>query len=137
MFDALRMAAYNGLDVRLLLPLRSDKIVAAYAARYVFDDLLSAGARVYLYRRGMMHSKMLLFDDEVAAIGSSNFDNRSFRLNFEIMCMIYTAAGAESVQCSMERDFAESDEVDLAVFRQRSTWGRLAENACRLLSPIL
>lgn len=136
-FDALRVAAYNGLDVRLLVPLKSDKVVAAYAARYLFDDLLSAGAKIYLYRRGMMHSKMLLFDDEVAGIGSSNFDNRSFRLNFEIMCMIYTADAASQMTRSLERDFAESDQVDLATFRQRSVLGRLAENACRLLSPIL
>lgn len=136
-FDALRLAAFNGLDVRLLLPLHSDKLVAAYAARYLFDDLMTSGIRIYMYRRGMMHSKMLLFDDEVAGIGSSNFDNRSFRLNFEITCMIFTKEAAEHVERALLRDFADSDEMKLDEFRRRSIWGRLVENACRLLSPIL
>ena len=81
---ALTSAALGGLDVRLLVPKVSDSRLVTLAARSYFDELLEAGVKVHEYGPRMLHSKALLCDDDLAIIGSANFDHRSFRLNFEV-----------------------------------------------------
>ncbi|MFX5157766.1 phospholipase D-like domain-containing protein, partial [Acinetobacter baumannii] len=81
---ALTSAALGGLDVRLLVPHRSDSRIVTYATRSYFDELLEAGVKIYQYGPRLLHTKALLCDDDLALIGSANFDHRSFRLNFEV-----------------------------------------------------
>src|SRR3546814_8748156 len=80
---SLTSAALGGLDVRLMVPARSDSLLVTLAARSYFDDLLAAGVKVYQYGPRLLHTKALLVDDEFALIGSANFDNRSFRRSEE------------------------------------------------------
>src|SRR5262249_24512046 len=82
--DALRLAGYLGRDVRLLCQYRPDKWVPQYAAQYYFSEVLEAGVNAYQYTKGMMHSKVVLVDDEFATVGTANLDNRSLHLNFEV-----------------------------------------------------
>ena len=89
---ALTSAALGGLDVRLLVPKMSDSRLVTLAARSYFDELLAAGVKVYEYGPRMLHSKALLCDDDLAIIGSANFDHRSFRLNFEVSLLFRDAA---------------------------------------------
>src|SRR3546814_1752934 len=81
---ALSSAALAGLDVRVLVPRRSDSMPVTWAARSYFDELMAAGVRIYEYGPRMLHTKALLVDEELAIFGSANFDSRSFRLNFEV-----------------------------------------------------
>jgi cardiolipin synthase len=83
---ALTSAALGGLDVRLLVPKMSDSRLVTWCVRSYFDDLLAAGVKVYEYGPRMLHTKALLVDDQLAIIGTANFDHRSFRLNFEASC---------------------------------------------------
>src|SRR3546814_11495947 len=80
---SLTSAALGGLDVRLMVPARSDSLLVTLAARSYFDDLLAAAVKVYQYGPRLLHTKAMLVADEFALIGSANLDNRSFRLNFE------------------------------------------------------
>lgn len=137
MFDALCMAAYLGRDVRVLCPFRPDKWLPLLAARYYWGELLRAGGKVYQYTNGFMHAKGLLIDDEWASVGSTNFDNRSLHLNFEVTCLIESPDVHAELERQFLRDLENSIRLDPEVFARRPYIARMAENASRLLSPIL
>jgi cardiolipin synthase len=84
-----------------------------------------------------MHQKVLLVDDDYATVGTANFDNRSFRLNFEVTCLVSDAAFCREVEAMLVADFAQSTQVTESEFRSRSYRFRLATQLTRLLSPIL
>ncbi len=133
---ALTSAALGGLDVRLLVPRVSDSRLVTYAARSYFDDLLDAGVQILEYGPRMLHSKALLCDDDVAIIGSANFDHRSFRLNFEISVLFQDRALVAELSRLIERDCI--DCVAVRNDRNRSLWrSRLPEALARLVSPLL
>jgi cardiolipin synthase len=133
---ALTSAALGGVDVRVLVPLRSDSRLVTWAARSYFDELMAAGARVYEYGPRLLHTKALLVDDDVAIIGSANFDSRSFRLNFEVSVLFRDAAIAADLARLIEGEFASAPRVRAE--RAQPLWAaRLPEALARLLSPLL
>jgi cardiolipin synthase len=135
--DALLLAARSGVDVRFLGLYRPDKWLPFLAARYYWTDLIAAGVKVYQYARGMMHSKFVLVDGEWASVGSANTDNRSLYLNFELNCQFYDSAVVRELESAFLRDLEWSVRIDPEVYATRPLLGRLAENACRLFSPVL
>jgi cardiolipin synthase len=135
--EALRLACLRGVDVRLLCLSRPDHFLSFYAGRYYWSDLLEYGARVYTYSRGMMHSKIVLVDDNWALVGTANLDNRSLHLNFELSCVLFSRDLIGDLIAHFERDLTESVPLDAVTFAQRGLVSRLLENACRLFSPIL
>jgi cardiolipin synthase len=135
--DALRLAAYHGIDVRLLGQNRPDKWLPQFAARYYWADVLRAGVQVYQYTKGMMHAKVLLIDDDFASVGTANLDNRSMFLNFEVNCLLYSNLAVKNLEAAFLVDFQNSIKLERGVYSRRPLPGRLLENACRLLSPIL
>jgi cardiolipin synthase len=132
---ALTSAALRGLDVRVLVPRVSDSRIVSAAARSYYDELLAAGVRVFEYQPRMLHSKALLVDAETVLTGSANFDNRSFRLNFELSLLLRDKRLAAELEQVILGDLQEAREV-LAAHR-RSLLQRLAEAFARLLSPLL
>ena len=133
---ALTSAALGGLDVRLLVPRQSDSRLVTLAARSYFDTLLAAGVKVHEYGPRMLHTKALLVDDDLAMVGSANFDHRSFRLNFEVSVLLRDAGLAATLAKLIEGDFANAPRV--RVDRARPLWrARLPEAFARLLSPLL
>ena len=131
---ALTSAALRGLDVRLLVPVQSDSRLVSAAARSYFEELMAAGVRVFEYPR-MLHTKALLVDSDTCVLGSSNFDNRSFRLNFEL-CVLFEDSGvATALEAILAADLANAREVTGP--RQLRFWPRLGEASARLLSPLL
>lgn len=137
LLDALRLARMRGVDVRLLCLLRPDHRLSYYAGRYYWSDLLSFGAQVYQYSRGMMHSKIVIVDDDWAMVGSANLDNRSLHLNFEASCVLYNRDLVAELVRHYERDLEDSLRLDPWAFANRPLVIRLMENACRLFSPVL
>jgi cardiolipin synthase len=135
--DALRLARYRGVEVRLLCLLHPDHYLSFYASRYHWTDLLSAGVQVYLYSRGMMHSKLMLVDGRWAMVGSANLDNRSLHLNFEVGCMLYSALLVAELEEQYQRDLADAVAVDPEAVARRPFLVKLIENVCRLFSPVL
>ena len=133
---ALTSAALGGLDVRLLVPRRSDSRLVTAAARSYYDELLAAGVTVHEYGPRMLHTKALLCDDNLALIGSANFDHRSFRLNFEASVLLRDRGLAARLDELLQAEFALAREV--RPDRRRSLWRyRLPEALARLLSPLL
>jgi len=136
-FSALRLAVMRGVDVRILIPSRRDHYVVFEASKIYAYDLVRAGVRIFRYRPGFLHQKVVLIDEIAAAIGSANLDNRSFRLNFEIMVLTIDRAFAREVEAMLERDFEQAWEVDRSEYRNASALRRVTMHVARLFSPIL
>jgi cardiolipin synthase A/B len=134
---ALRTAADRGVDVRILLPSRSDVPLVAWASRSFYPDLLESGVRIFEYLDGMMHAKAFVVDDLLTCVGSANVDNRSFRLNFEIGCLLHDEATTAALSAWFEELTESSTEVTLAAIEKGSTAQKLLESAAHLLSPLL
>jgi cardiolipin synthase len=135
--DALRVARRRGVDVRILTIARPDHLVSFYAGKSYWTDLLDLGVKVYLYTKGMMHSKLILMDGRWASVGSANLDNRSLRLNFEAGCLLHSPTLVADLEAAFLRDLEVSRALDPDEYGRRSPLARAAENACRLLSPVL
>jgi cardiolipin synthase len=133
---ALTSAALAGLEVRLLVPRSSDSKMVTFAARSYFDELIAAGVKVYEYGPRLLHTKALLVDEELAIIGSANFDSRSFRLNFEVSMLFRDSGVAAALAQLIEGEFAHAPRV--RTDRPRSLWRvQMPEALARLLSPLL
>jgi cardiolipin synthase len=137
LFDAICLAARLGRDVRVLCPFRPDKWLPHLAGRYLWGELLRAGVQVYQYTNGFMHAKVLMIDDVWSSIGSANFDNRSLFLNFEATCLIESREVQADLEQAFLRDLEHSIRLDANTFSGRPFVAKMAENACRLLSPVL
>ncbi len=132
---ALTSAAMRGVDVRLLVPKRSDSAMVSAAARSYFDELMHAGVRIWEYKDRMLHSKTLVVDEHCALIGTANFDNRSFRLNYEVMAIVYGPTLAAPLAAQFETDLKNATAVRHQ--RDRRFRTRLGEAMARLFSPLL
>jgi len=133
---ALEGAAMRGLDVRLVVPKASDSKLVTAAARSYYDKMQRAGVRIYEYGPRMLHSKALLLDDAEAIIGTSNFDTRSFSLNFEIVMLFRDKGVAADLEKSFVADMAGSVEVGKDAPKPGFP-ARFGEAAARLFAPIL
>ena len=134
---ALQAAALARIDVRVMIPLHSDSAMLTYASRSYLAESLRAGIKIYLYTEGMLHSKVLVVDDDVSSIGSTNFDFRSLEHNFEGNMMIYSHDVNHRLRRMFMNDVAHSKRVRFSDWRRRPLATKFAESALRLLSPIL
>jgi cardiolipin synthase len=96
-----------------------------------------AGVRIFRYRPGFLHQKVVLIDSVAAAVGSANLDNRSFRLNFEITVLTVDRGFAAEVEVMLMRDFQEAFEINRDEFRKAPAWRKVAMHVARLFSPVL
>lgn len=133
---ALTSAALRGLDVRVIVPARSDSRIVSACARSYYDELLAAGVRVFEYQPSMLHSKALLVDEDTCVVGSANFDHRSFRLNFELSVLLHDVAFAARLEAEMQDTLSHCREVRADRARPALPT-RLGEAFARLLSPLL
>ena len=137
LFMALQTAALRGVDVRLLLPGKSDHPLVLHAGRSFLDELLSAGVRVFEMYGAMPHAKTATIDGIFSTLGSANMDQRSFRLNFEANAFFF----GEGVALELESDFLElcamAVEVTEESRREVSRGVRLIEGMSRVLAPVL
>jgi cardiolipin synthase len=136
-FEALRLAALRGVDVRVVLPKKPDHILVYLAAFQYIPQVRQAGVRVYRYTRGFLHQKVMLIDDDVAAVGTANLDNRSLRLNFELTMWCVDAGFAAEVERMLAADLADSSLVENDELLDRGFLFRAASKVARLMDPIL
>lgn len=134
---ALQTAALRGVDVRLLLPARSDHVLVRAAGHFHYQELLRAGVRIFEYTQGMLHAKTVEVDGRWATIGSANLDLRSFRLNFEINIVIYGAPAAQELKTTFLSDLKHSVEVKESDVKKWTFGKRLAIASARLMEGIL
>lgn len=135
-FSALKLAALRGVDVRILVPLKPDHVLVHLSGWSAMTELTSAGIQFYRYRDGFMHQKVMVVDDEYCTVGTANFDNRSFRLNFEITIAFADAPFAAEVRAMLERDFAASDLVRTDELETIPYLRRLTMKLARLTAPV-
>lgn len=134
---ALKVAALSGLDVRVLLPNKSDSKITYWASRSYIAELLEAGVKVFLYNKGFNHSKLIIIDEELCTVGSANMDIRSFEDNFEVAALIYDPAIAGRLAADFLHDTARSIEHSASSWDARTRLVAIYENVARLLSPLL
>jgi cardiolipin synthase len=137
LFDALRSACYRGIDVRILTLLRPDHYISYYAGMFYGAQLLEYGVKIYFYRKGMMHAKLMMVDDHWGMVGSANLDNRSLHLNFEVGCILHDAEQVAQLEAAYQCDLADAVPLDKDILARRSLAARALENACRLFTPAL
>lgn len=135
--ESLKMAAQSGVDVRIMIPCMPDHMFVYWATYSYVGELLRSGARVFIYDNGFLHSKTLVVDGEVASVGSTNFDNRSFRLNFETNAFVFDSEFALKMEETFRRDMANGHELTLEQYNKRSVKIRIKEAISRLLADIL
>ena len=134
---ALELAALRGVDVRVLMPRRSDSVLFTFVPYAFLDEITRVGVTVYLYEDGFMHQKVSLVDRDFATVGTANFDNRSFLLNFESTVVVRDAPFCDRVAAMLERDFARATPLTREDLAAKSFAFRFAANATRLLAPVL
>ena len=135
--QSLQLAALRGVDVRILIPEKADSELVKLAAYSYFDELESIGVRFYRYGDGFLHEKAILIDTGAATIGTANFDNRSFRLNFEITVIIADPVFAGAVESMFEQDFAASRLMEANEYDDKPIWFKVAVRTARLAAPVL
>ena len=137
LLKALQCAALAKVDVRIMMPRRSDSDLLRYASDSYIAECLQAGIKIYLYEGGMLHSKTLIIDDELVSVGSTNFDFRSFEYNFEANLFIYSGKFNDEMVELFDRDMKKSHHLTSAEWRRRPMLKKGAESIVRLTSPIL
>ena len=133
---ALTVAAQSGVEVRILIPVRGDNIAVAWAGYSYVEEFLRAGVRIYLYRRGFVHSKFIVTDDEFCSIGTTNLDYRSFNDDFEVQAFIYDRAHTRALAKRFLGDLDDAEEITLESWASRSRLSKIMEPIARLLAPI-
>lgn len=133
---ALQAAAIRGADVRILIPERPDHLLVWLSAFSYYEQSIPFGVKLFRYHRGFLHQKVLLVDERLAAVGSANLDNRSFRLNFEISAFSPDRSFVREVADMLEEDFRHAREAAVEDFTGRSFGFRAACRAARLLAPV-
>lgn len=131
--SALKVAALGGIDVRLLVPSKPDKRTVFYASRSYFPELLEAGAKIYEYQKGFLHSKIVIVDSDLASIGTANMDLRSFHLNFEVNAFLYDTHSIQKLVQDYEEDLTVSRQIHMETFKKRRLVMRIVESTYRLL----
>jgi cardiolipin synthase len=138
LLEAIRTTALSGVDVRIICTPRGGTYQLPYrAAHTYYADVARAGAKVYLYNNGYFHCKTINIDSVVCAVGTANFDVRSFQLNYETMAVVYDEEVARKLQALFLADLKDSVEWKLEEYEKSPVTRRLGDSLCRLASPIL
>lgn len=132
----LKSSALSGVDVRIIIPEVSDAYVSQACSHSYVRELLDAGVRVYFYQKGFIHSK-LIFTEQLASVGTANFDFRSFEENFEVNTFIYNDSIINHLRKIFETDLQDSREIHIVEWKKRPIWRKFKESFARLFSPLL
>jgi cardiolipin synthase len=133
---ALQTAALRGVDVRILIPEKADQLLVWLSAFTYYEQSIPFGVKLFRYHRGFLHQKVILIDNRLAAVGTANLDNRSFRLNFEITGFSTDEKFVGEVHEMLKKDFGLSRPTQIEDFTGKSFFFRAACRAARLLAPI-
>ncbi len=134
---ALKNAAKRGVEVRLLLPAMTDSAMVFYASRSYYDELLSAGVKIYERQDALLHAKTALIDGVWSTIGSTNLDWRSFTNNQEINAVILSQSFGAQMQTMFDNDLSASQIITLDIWKNRSILVRIKEQSARLWAHLL
>jgi len=134
---AICTAAQRGVKVSIIIPLCHDSILVKWASRVFFSELLEAGVKIYQFKKGLLHSKSILVDQQLSLIGTANLDMRSLWLNFEITLVIDDSNFGRNLSCIQNQYILDSQLLDKKKWSMRSYWTRILEKIFYFLSPLL
>lgn len=137
MLNALKSAAMSGVDVRLMLPAKSDTFITYWCSRSFVEELLNAHVKVFFFKPGINHSKVISVDGKLAAVGSANMDLRSLEQNFEVSMIIYDKQVVQVIEQDFIDDLTLCNEISLEKWSSRKRMDQVKESFCRLFTPIL
>jgi cardiolipin synthase len=135
--SALKTAALSGIDVRIIIPEKSDAKIPKWCSFSYVELLLEAGIKIYFYQKGFIHSKTLIVDDIFSSVGSTNLDFRSLETNFEINAFVYERKFARAMLRNFIADLRNSREIKLHEWEKRSWFFKLRESLAHIVSPVL
>lgn len=134
---AIKTVALSGVDVRIILPSKSDSKLTYYGSMSNLKELLEANVGIYMYKKGFTHSKLLIVDDILSSVGSANMDLRSFDQNFEVNALIYDEDIARQLKNSFLDDIVNCEVLTLDNYNKRAMSAKIAEGVAKIFSPIL
>lgn len=134
---ALKTAALGGVDVRIMIPERADSRITHLATLSYLDELMECGVRIYRYKKGFLHSKLMVSDDTVSTVGSTNMDFRSFEHNFEVNAFMYDYGTAIRMKEIFLADQKDAELLQLKEWRMRPWYQKVKESVIRLFAPLL
>ncbi len=134
---ALKQAALSGIDVKILVPGKSDSWLLKSATNTYIRELLLSGAEIYHYQKGFVHAKTVIIDHNLSIIGSANVDYRSFDYNFEANAIIYDIEFNNKLKEQFYEDIENSKPISIEEWDKRPLKKRIVESVVRLLSPVL
>jgi cardiolipin synthase len=137
LLSALQLAALRGVDVRIMIPEKRDHTLVWLASFFYVPAVTSYGVKVYRYKDGFLHQKAVVVDDTIAVIGSTNFDNRSFRLNFEASCIVADRETTQHLARILENDMNNSNLISNEGAQALPLWKRVGAKFARLFAPLL
>jgi cardiolipin synthase len=137
LMTTLEIVALSGVDVRIMLPAKSDTLVASAASSTYFLKLVEAGVKVLRYKNNFLHSKAITIDDEIGIVGTANMDIRSFEQNYEVNAFIYDKNIAIDLRQLFENDAINCEEITSEIWKNRNFGTQFKESLARLFSPLL
>lgn len=137
MITAMKLAAKRGVDVRIVTPGVPDKKFVYWLTQSNYQNLIQAGVSIYQYTPGFIHSKCVLCDDELATVGTINFDYRSFYHHFECGVLLYQAGAVSALKKDMEETFAVSERITLEWCKEKFVKTNIIGPVLKLFSPLL
>lgn len=134
---ALETAALAGVDIRIMIPARADTRITHLGSLSYLDDMMRAGVKIYLYQKGFLHSKLMVSDDILSTVGSTNMDFRSFEHNFEVNAFVYDSVSAQTLKEVFLQDQKDAILLQRKVWMKRPWYQKAQESIVRLLAPLL
>lgn len=135
--NAIKQAAISGVDVRLMVPKSGDSIIVNAAAYSYYEELLESKVRVFFYKKGFLHAKTMIIDDNFSSVGTANMDVRSQELNFEVNALVFDRAINKTLEELFHQDMKDCEEIHLSTWRKRPKAKVFFEHLARLLSPLI
>ncbi|MHC4281064.1 MAG: cardiolipin synthase [Planctomycetota bacterium] len=135
--QAMQVVAQMDVEVNLILPVKTDHPLIDMAGQAYFEELLEAGVRIFAYDNGLLHAKTITIDDSIAFLGSSNFDIRSFSLNFEINLLLYGREATRGLREHQMEYLHNSHAIELSDWQKRGPFKRISQDVAKLFSPLL
>lgn len=134
---ALQVAARSNLDVKIIIPKKSDSWVAEYATNSYIELLIEAGVEIYQYNKGFVHAKTMIVDGVFSTVGTANLDYRSFNINFEVNALVYDKAFSKQLTELFNEDLKDCDKIYYQNWKNRSKFIKFKESMARLVAPLL
>jgi cardiolipin synthase len=133
----MEVAVLGGTQVQLVVPEKPDQFLAGNASKAYYEQILDIGVELYLYKEGILHAKTMTIDDDLTFFGTSNFDIRSFELNFEINLILYGRNPLLDIRHIQETYIDSSRKLTLDEWKKRPLYEETIQNVTKLFSPLL